>query len=94
MHLLDCDSSPIQSPLYPSRYVHKPKDTDKYEHFIEHLVYIVVRDKECVKSSPRVSGVCQDDTREFVRRRPRLIGRLSGVAEKLAESYDSLVMDV
>ncbi|RWV83468.1 hypothetical protein GW17_00054913 [Ensete ventricosum] len=25
-------------------YVHKPKDTDKHEHFIEHLVYIVIRD--------------------------------------------------
>ncbi|RWV81879.1 hypothetical protein GW17_00056666 [Ensete ventricosum] len=22
-------------------YVHKPKDTDKYEHFIKHLVYIL-----------------------------------------------------
>ncbi|RWW87539.1 hypothetical protein BHE74_00003632 [Ensete ventricosum] len=26
-------------------YVHKPKDKDKHEHFIKHLVYIVVRDK-------------------------------------------------
>ncbi|RWV79002.1 hypothetical protein GW17_00059938 [Ensete ventricosum] len=25
-------------------YVHKPKYTDKHEYFIEHLVYIVVRD--------------------------------------------------
>ncbi|RWV92405.1 hypothetical protein GW17_00045223, partial [Ensete ventricosum] len=33
--------------------------------------------------SLRVSGVCQDNVREFARRRPRLIGRLSGVAEKL-----------
>ncbi|RRT47475.1 hypothetical protein B296_00044377 [Ensete ventricosum] len=39
--------------------------------------------QECVGSSPRVSGVCQDGTREFARRRPRLVGRLSGVAEKL-----------
>ncbi|RWV93808.1 hypothetical protein GW17_00043707 [Ensete ventricosum] len=40
--------------------------------------------QECVGSSSRVSGVCQDGTREFVRRRSRLVGRLSGVAEKLA----------
>ncbi|RRT34054.1 hypothetical protein B296_00049276 [Ensete ventricosum] len=32
----------------------------------------------------RVSGACQDSAREFTRRRPRLVGRLSGVAEKLA----------
>ncbi|RWW46705.1 hypothetical protein BHE74_00047350, partial [Ensete ventricosum] len=40
--------------------------------------------QECVGSSPRISGVCQDGAREFARRRPRLAGRLSGVAEKLA----------
>ncbi|RWV81873.1 hypothetical protein GW17_00056670, partial [Ensete ventricosum] len=40
--------------------------------------------QECVESSPRVSGACQDSTREFARRRLRLAGRLSGVAEKLA----------
>ncbi|RWW45240.1 hypothetical protein BHE74_00048936 [Ensete ventricosum] len=40
--------------------------------------------RECVESSPRVSGVCQDGAREFVRRRPRLTEKLSGVAEKLA----------
>ncbi|RWV80327.1 hypothetical protein BHE74_00042117 [Ensete ventricosum] len=40
--------------------------------------------QECVWSSLRVSGVCQDGTRKFARRRPRLAGRLSGVAEKLA----------
>ncbi|RZS08419.1 hypothetical protein BHM03_00039404 [Ensete ventricosum] len=39
--------------------------------------------QECIGSSPRVSRVCQDDTREFARRRPRLAGRLSRVAEKL-----------
>ncbi|RRT64857.1 hypothetical protein B296_00028433 [Ensete ventricosum] len=45
--------------------------------------------QESVRSSPRVSGACQDDTREFARRRPRLTGRLSGVAEKFA-GRDSL----
>ncbi|RWW68306.1 hypothetical protein BHE74_00024184 [Ensete ventricosum] len=40
--------------------------------------------QECVRSSPRVSGVCHDDTREFAIRRSRLVGRLSRVAEKLA----------
>ncbi|RWW58226.1 hypothetical protein BHE74_00034930 [Ensete ventricosum] len=40
--------------------------------------------QECVGSSSRVSGVCQDGAREFTRRRPRLAGRLSGEAEKLA----------
>ncbi|RZS25004.1 hypothetical protein BHM03_00058159 [Ensete ventricosum] len=40
--------------------------------------------QECIGSSPRISGVCQDSVREFARRRPRLTGRLSGVAEKLA----------
>ncbi|RWV95487.1 hypothetical protein BHE74_00011369 [Ensete ventricosum] len=39
--------------------------------------------QECVGISPRVSGVCQDGTREFARRRARLARRLSGVAEKL-----------
>ncbi|RRT59305.1 hypothetical protein B296_00043250 [Ensete ventricosum] len=39
---------------------------------------------ECVGSSPRVSGACQDSAREFIGRRPRLTGRLSGVAKKLA----------
>ncbi|RRT49470.1 hypothetical protein B296_00011630 [Ensete ventricosum] len=38
---------------------------------------------ECVGSSPRVSGACQDGTREFAGRRSRLTGRLSRVAEKL-----------
>ncbi|RRT31995.1 hypothetical protein B296_00057367 [Ensete ventricosum] len=41
---------------------------------------------ECVRSSSRVSGTYQDGVREFARRRPRLVGRLSGVAERLAES--------
>ncbi|RWV77225.1 hypothetical protein GW17_00061980 [Ensete ventricosum] len=39
--------------------------------------------QECIESSPRVSGVCQDSAREFARKRPRLAGRLSGVTEKL-----------
>ncbi|RWV85557.1 hypothetical protein GW17_00052639 [Ensete ventricosum] len=38
--------------------------------------------QECIRSSPRVSGVCHDGTREFARRRPRLAGILSRVAEK------------
>ncbi|RRT67147.1 hypothetical protein B296_00022909 [Ensete ventricosum] len=45
---------------------------------------------ECVESLPRVSGACQDGVREFVERRPRLVGRLSGVAEKLAGSWEGL----
>ncbi|RWW61240.1 hypothetical protein BHE74_00031705 [Ensete ventricosum] len=45
---------------------------------------------ECVGSSPRVSGAYQDGIREFARRRPRLIGRLSGVAERLAGSWEGL----
>ncbi|RWV79481.1 hypothetical protein GW17_00059377, partial [Ensete ventricosum] len=40
----------------------------------------------CVGSSPRVSGACQDDTREFAIRRPRFVERLSGVVEKLTGS--------
>ncbi|RWW37723.1 hypothetical protein BHE74_00057123 [Ensete ventricosum] len=36
--------------------------------------------QECVGSSLRVSGVCQDGAREFAGRRPRLTGRLSGVS--------------
>ncbi|RWW44310.1 hypothetical protein BHE74_00049942 [Ensete ventricosum] len=46
--------------------------------------------QECVGSSSRVLGVCQDGAREFAKRRSRLIGRLSGVAEKLAGSWDDL----
>ncbi|RZR93381.1 hypothetical protein BHM03_00021875 [Ensete ventricosum] len=38
---------------------------------------------ECVGSSLRVSGACQDGAREFAGRRRRLVGRLSGVAERL-----------
>ncbi|RWW02418.1 hypothetical protein GW17_00034495 [Ensete ventricosum] len=45
---------------------------------------------ECVRSSSRVSGACQDGVREFVRRRPRLVGRLSRVAERLAESWEEI----
>ncbi|RWW61413.1 hypothetical protein BHE74_00031527 [Ensete ventricosum] len=43
---------------------------------------------ELVGSLPRVSGACQDGAREFAGRRPRLAGRLSGVAEKLAGSWE------
>ncbi|RWW81685.1 hypothetical protein BHE74_00009890 [Ensete ventricosum] len=39
--------------------------------------------QECVGSSPRVLGACQDGAMEFAGRRPRLAGRLSGVAEGL-----------
>ncbi|RZR89974.1 hypothetical protein BHM03_00017792 [Ensete ventricosum] len=45
---------------------------------------------ELVGSLPRVSGACQDGAREFAGRRPRLAGRLSGVAEKLAGSWEGL----
>ncbi|RWW06439.1 hypothetical protein GW17_00030234 [Ensete ventricosum] len=41
---------------------------------------------ECVESLLRLSGACQDGVREFVRRRPRLTGRLSGIAQKLLGS--------
>ncbi|RWV77082.1 hypothetical protein GW17_00062143 [Ensete ventricosum] len=44
--------------------------------------------KECVRSSPKVSGVCQDGARVFARRRPRPVRRLSGVAEKLTGNLD------
>ncbi|RWW40605.1 hypothetical protein BHE74_00053967 [Ensete ventricosum] len=40
-------------------------------------------DWELVRSASRVSRVCQDGTREFAKRRPRLAERLSGVDEKL-----------
>ncbi|RWV79934.1 hypothetical protein GW17_00058867 [Ensete ventricosum] len=43
---------------------------------------------ECVRSLPRVSGACQDGPREFTGRRPRLVRRLSGVAEKLVGMSD------
>ncbi|RWW50187.1 hypothetical protein BHE74_00043576 [Ensete ventricosum] len=36
---------------------------------------------ECVRSSLRVSGACQDNAREFTGRRLRLTRRLSGAAE-------------
>ncbi|RWW47937.1 hypothetical protein BHE74_00046034 [Ensete ventricosum] len=39
--------------------------------------------QEYVVSSSWVLGACQDGTREFAKRRPRLVGRLSGVAEML-----------
>ncbi|RWW68563.1 hypothetical protein BHE74_00023901 [Ensete ventricosum] len=43
---------------------------------------------ECIEGSPRVSGDCKDGAREFTGRRPRLAGRLSGVAEKVAGSWE------
>ncbi|RWV85392.1 hypothetical protein GW17_00052819 [Ensete ventricosum] len=46
---------------------------------------------ECIESSLRVSGVCQDGAREFARRRLRLTGRLSEEAEKLVGSSDDAV---
>ncbi|RWW11030.1 hypothetical protein GW17_00025389 [Ensete ventricosum] len=49
--------------------------------------------QECIGSSLRVSGVCQDGAREFARRRPRLVRRLLRVVKKLTGSYDGLVMD-
>ncbi|RWW55069.1 hypothetical protein BHE74_00038313 [Ensete ventricosum] len=49
---------------------------------------------ECVGSSPRVSGVCQDGAREFAGRRSRLVRRLSGVADRLAGSWEGLEVDV
>ncbi|RWV91485.1 hypothetical protein GW17_00046227 [Ensete ventricosum] len=45
---------------------------------------------ECVRSSSRVSEACQDGTMEFAGRRPRLTGRLSRVAEKLAGSWEGI----
>ncbi|RWW41975.1 hypothetical protein BHE74_00052515 [Ensete ventricosum] len=50
--------------------------------------------QECVRNLPRVSGACFDDAREFARRRPRLAGRLSGVAERLAGSWEGLEVDL
>ncbi|RWV81456.1 hypothetical protein GW17_00057125 [Ensete ventricosum] len=47
---------------------------------------------ECVGSSPRVSGVCQDGAREFAGRRPRPTGRLSGVVEWLVRSWEVRTM--
>ncbi|RWV85762.1 hypothetical protein GW17_00052421 [Ensete ventricosum] len=46
--------------------------------------------QECVESSPRVSGACQDGARKFARRRLRLTERLSGVAEKLVGSIRNI----
>ncbi|RWV85867.1 hypothetical protein GW17_00052303 [Ensete ventricosum] len=41
---------------------------------------------ECIGRSLNVSRACQDGAREFVGRKLRLVGRLSGVAERLAEN--------
>ncbi|RZR95352.1 hypothetical protein BHM03_00024186 [Ensete ventricosum] len=45
---------------------------------------------ECVRSLSRVPRICQDGTMEFAGRRPRLIGRLSEVAEKLVRSWEDM----
>ncbi|RWW02390.1 hypothetical protein GW17_00034521 [Ensete ventricosum] len=45
---------------------------------------------ECVGSLPRVSGAYQHGTMEFTGRRPRLAGRLSGIAERLAGSWEGI----
>ncbi|RZS09657.1 hypothetical protein BHM03_00040764 [Ensete ventricosum] len=45
---------------------------------------------ECIGSSSRVSGVCQDGAREFTERRPGLTERLSGKAEKLVRSWEGI----
>ncbi|RRT72421.1 hypothetical protein B296_00026716 [Ensete ventricosum] len=45
---------------------------------------------QCIGSSPRVLGACQDGAREFARRRPRLTRRLLGEAEKYAGSWEGL----
>ncbi|RZS09403.1 hypothetical protein BHM03_00040480 [Ensete ventricosum] len=50
--------------------------------------------QECIGSLPRVSGACLDGIREFARRRSRLVGRLSGVAERLAGSFKVLEVDL
>ncbi|RWW01755.1 hypothetical protein GW17_00035189 [Ensete ventricosum] len=47
--------------------------------------------QECVGTSPKVSGACQDDTREFAGRRLRLVGRLLRVAKKLIGRLDDAV---
>ncbi|RRT55414.1 hypothetical protein B296_00019779 [Ensete ventricosum] len=44
---------------------------------------------ECVRSSLRALGAYLDGAREFNGRRPRLIGRLSGVAEMLVGSWEA-----
>ncbi|RWW54519.1 hypothetical protein BHE74_00038895 [Ensete ventricosum] len=48
---------------------------------------------DIVGSSPRVSGACQDGAREFTERRQSLVKRLSGVAERLAGSWEGLEKD-
>ncbi|RWW69266.1 hypothetical protein BHE74_00023147 [Ensete ventricosum] len=50
--------------------------------------------QECIGSSPRVSRVYHNGTKEFVGRRPRLTGRLSRVAERLGGSWEGLEVDV
>ncbi|RZR85891.1 hypothetical protein BHM03_00012961 [Ensete ventricosum] len=49
---------------------------------------------ECIRSSPRVSRACQDGAMEFAGRRPRLIEKLSGIAEKLVGSWEGFQLDL
>ncbi|RZS23946.1 hypothetical protein BHM03_00056960 [Ensete ventricosum] len=49
---------------------------------------------ECIWSLLGVSRACQDGVREFARRRPRLAGRLSRVAEKLAGSIKKITRNM
>ncbi|RZS20033.1 hypothetical protein BHM03_00052509 [Ensete ventricosum] len=49
---------------------------------------VVGNRQECVGSLPRVSGVCQDGASEFAGGRPRLVGRLLRIAERLARRLD------
>ncbi|RRT50605.1 hypothetical protein B296_00020356 [Ensete ventricosum] len=56
-----------------------------------HRVDTIENSPGVLGSSPRVSRVFHDGTREFARRRLRLIGRLSGVTEKLTGSSDEVV---
>ncbi|RWW81281.1 hypothetical protein BHE74_00010358 [Ensete ventricosum] len=53
-----------------------------------HRVDAIGNSPEVRQKLTRVSGVCQDDARVFAKRRPKLTERLSGIAEKLTESWD------
>ncbi|RZS22101.1 hypothetical protein BHM03_00054831 [Ensete ventricosum] len=48
----------------------------------------------CIESSLMILGVYQDGTREFAERRQRLTERLSGLAKRLAGSWEGLKVDV
>ncbi|RWW51220.1 hypothetical protein BHE74_00042450 [Ensete ventricosum] len=49
---------------------------------------------KCVGSSLRASGAWQDGTKAFTGRRLRLVGRLSGIAEKLARSIGKIARNM